>query len=321
MVLGLILYASATFACGLAQNVIQLGLAQFLAGVGGASYHPVGIPIISMVVSKQKRGQAMGMHQTGGAIGSFVVPVTAAYIGVVLGWRYSFIILSLLGIITIFFWQRIDKLRFGDQEEREHANPNKTIFKSATVKFLLVLFIFGLLHVLPFRGLTPFLTTYATEKYGLRLESAAQLLSWLQMMGIVGSPLFGKLSDIVGRQKMLAILILCQSLVMYLITRTSFEILAFLLGAMGLLAYGCLAVTDTWVTEMSVASIIGTAVGVVVTASFFIGAIITPMVGFLADQISFDFAFRILSVATLLGLPILRYVKCEKKETIDTMTQ
>jgi len=57
-----------------------------------------------------------------------------------------------------------------------------------------------------------------------------------------------------------------------------------------------------------------------VTASFFIGAIITPMIGFLADQISFDFAFRILSVATLLGLPILRSVKCEKKEAIATMT-
>lgn len=312
MVFGLFLYSSATFLSGLSQNTLQLGLTQFLAGIGGASYHPIGIPLVSVAVSRNKRGQAMGFHQTGGAIGSFIAPLISAYIGTLYSWRYSFVLLSLFGfLIGLFVWLRVKEPSFNDHEEKKIENSNRMLFNSKAMKLMLLLFFFGFIHVISFRGLTPFLTTYATEKYSVSLESAAQLLSLLQIMGIIGSPLLGRLSDVTGRKTMLAILIISQSMVMYLVTYATMGALVVLLGAMGLIVFGCLAVTDTWVTETNVASIMGTVVGVYVSASFFSGAVVTPIVGFLADQIGFDFAFRILSVPTLLGLPILRIIRYE----------
>ncbi|MEM3047582.1 MAG: hypothetical protein QXK72_00005, partial [Candidatus Bathyarchaeia archaeon] len=89
----------------------------------------------------------------------------------------------------------------------------------------------------------------------------------------------------------------------------SSSLLIILLGAMGLVVFGCLAVTDTWVTEISDRSVMGTLVGVAMTASFLSGAIVNPVVGYLADNLSFDFAFQLLSMINLLGIPILRFAE------------
>jgi len=75
LVIGLFIYSFATLLSGLSQNSLQLGMTQFLAGVGGATYHPSGISLLSFVVDRKKLGQAQGFHQSGGAIGSFIAPL------------------------------------------------------------------------------------------------------------------------------------------------------------------------------------------------------------------------------------------------------
>lgn len=312
LVIGILLYSFGTLLCGLSQNIIQLGINQFIAGVGGASYHPIGIPLASLAVEKSKRGQAMGFHQTGGAIGAFIAPLVSAYIAVFLGWRYSFIFLSIFGfLLGLFIWNKIDESKLMDMKNERISNFRSIFQNKKVVRVIILLFAFGLLHVISYRALMPFLTTYAISKHYLNLESAAQLLSLLQIMGIIGSPLFGRLSDGFGRKPTLYVIMVLQALVMYLITYSSVMILVILLGAMGLIAFGCLAVTDTWITEMNFPQIMGTLVGVAVSASFLIGAIITPIVGLLADQVGFDYAFRIIAILALTGIPILKIISDE----------
>jgi len=309
MILGLFLYSIGTLLSGLSQSVVMLGFTQFLAGVGGAFYHPIGIPLLFLAADEKSRGQAMGFHQTGGAIGSVAAPLLSAYLAVAFGWRYSFISLSLLGFLGILAWIKVDARQLASHEGKRRENINTVLFNSKTMRLIVLIFIFGLVHVISYRGLTPFLTTYTTRKFGLSLESAAQLLSLMQIMGIFGSPLFGRLSDKTGRRLMLAIILVAESVIMYLITIASLESLVILLGAMGLIAFGCLTLTDAWIPEMCVPSILGTVIGVLLSASFFSGAIVTPTIGYVADQVGFDYAFRILSVITLLGLPMLKIVK------------
>jgi MFS family permease len=309
LVIGIFLYSLGTLLCGLSQNIMQLGIYQFIAGVGGASYHPIGIPLASLAVEKGRRGQAMGFHQTGGAIGAFIAPLVSAYIAIFIGWRYSFMFLSIFGfLLGLFIWTKIDESKLMDTKNERISNLRSILTNQKVVRLIILLFTFGLLHVISYRALMPFLTTYAIVKHALNLESAAQLLSLLQIMGIIGSPLFGRLSDGIGRKPTLYIILISQAIVMYLITYSSVGILVFLLGTMGLIAFGCLAVTDTWITEMNFPQIMGTLVGIAVSASFFIGAIITPIVGFLADNVGFDYAFRIIAILTLVGIPVLKII-------------
>lgn len=310
LVLGLLIYSFATLLSGLSQNSLQLGMTQFLAGIGGATYHPSGISLLSFVVDRKKIGQAQGFHQSGGAIGSFIAPLLAAYIGTIFGWRYSFIFLSLFGLITtiVVLFGITDTTNINDEENKEE-NPEMKHFDFKAIRLIITLFSFGFVQVIAFRGLLAFLTTYTTEKYAIGLESASQLLAILQLVGIFGSPLFGRISDSIGRKTTLAILAISQALLMYSITYASMGVLIFLLGAMGLVAFGMLAVTDGWITSMNARAIMGTLLGVALTASFFSGAVVNPIVGFFADQYGFDFPFRILAIIPFFALPILKLIK------------
>jgi len=310
MLLGLLLYSSATLLGGLSQNILQLAFTQFLAGIGGASYHPIGITLVSFFVSKKSLGQGQGFHQTGGAVGSFIAPLLSAYIGTAFNWRYSFILLSLFGLVnSLVVWLGMAEPNLTDSREEKGKDATTMRFDSKLLGLTLKLSCLGFVYIITFRALLSFLTTYATEKYAIGLGSAAQLLALLQIVGIFGSPLFGRLSDVIGRKNTLFILLLCQSAVMYSITYASLEILAILLGVMGLAAFGTLAVADGWITGMNLRSVMGTVIGSTSTASFLSGAVVAPAVGFLADQFGFDFSFRVLAIIALIALPILKIIK------------
>jgi len=309
MLLGLFLYSSATLLGGLSQNTLQLALTQFLAGMGGASYHPIGITLVSFFVSRKSLGQGQGFHQTGGAVGSFIAPILSAYIGIAFNWRYSFILLSLFGLVNaLIVWLGMAEPTLKDSQE-EGRDATKIRFDSRLLRLTLLLSCFALVHIITFRALQSFLTTYATEKYAIGLGSAAQLLALLQIVGVFGGPFAGRLSDAIGRKTTLFILIVCQSAVMYSITYAPPGILAILLGVMGLAAFGTLAVADGWITGMDLRAVMGTVVGSTSTASYLAGAAVAPAVGFLADQFGFDFSFRVLAIAALIALPILKIIK------------
>ena len=310
MLLGLFLYSLATLFGGLSQNILQLAFTQFLAGIGGASYHPIGITLVSFVVSRKRLSQGQGFHQTGGAVGSFIAPILSAYIGIALNWRYSFILLSLFGLANaLIVWLGMTEPNLTDSQEDKYKDATKVRFDSKLLGLTLSLSCFAFVHIITFRALLSFLTTYATEKYAIGLGSAAQLLALLQIVGIFGSPLFGRLSDAIGRKNTLFILVVCQSAIMYSITYAPLEILAILLGLMGLAAFGSLAVADGWVTGMNLRVVMGTVIGSISTAGYLSGAVIAPAVGFLADQFDFDFSFRVLAIAALIALPILKIIK------------
>ena len=310
MIIGLLIYSLATFSCGFSRNIMQLGLAQFLAGIGGSSYHPIGIPLVSIFAGKKSIGQAQGLHQAGGAIGSFLTPIISAYIGMAFDWRYSFIFLSLFGLITgLLLWFGTEEPVSEDVKKSKGISYRAKLLDPKIMKLIISLFIFGLMYLISYRALLPFLTTYVMEKHGIGLEFAARLLALLQIAGIIGSPLFGKLSDRVGRKTMIALLIICQSLIIYYISYASLVVIAVLLVAMGAVAFGNLTIVDSWVTEMKAHNIMGTLIGVILTATFFAGAISNPVVGYLADQFGFDFSFRILSMINLIALPLLITIK------------
>lgn len=310
MILGLFLYSFATLLGGLSQNILQLAFTQFLAGIGGASYHPIGITLVSFVVSRKRLGQSQGFHQTGGAVGSFIAPILSAYIGVAFNWRYSFILLSLFGLANaLIVWLGMAEPSLTDSQEEKDKDATKIRFDSKLFRLTLLLSCFGFVNIITFRALQSFLTTYATEKYAIGLGPAAQLLALLQIVGIFGSPLFGRLSDAIGRKTTLIILVLCQSAIMYSITYASLEVLAILLGVMGLAAFGSLAVGDGWVTGMKFRAVMGTIIGSISTAGFLSGAVVAPAVGFLADQFGFEFSFRVLAVTALIALPILKIIQ------------
>ncbi len=84
---------------GFSNTFILMIIFLILLGAAGGGYHPASAPLISTSVEPKNRGRALGLHQIGGAGSYFLTPIIAVAIASAVGWRGSFIAISIPTII------------------------------------------------------------------------------------------------------------------------------------------------------------------------------------------------------------------------------
>jgi DHA1 family purine base/nucleoside efflux pump-like MFS transporter len=85
----------------LAPNFGILALARFLAACGAGIYTPTASAVAVSMVSPEERGRALGIVFTGLAISTVLGVPLGTFIGATFGWRATFIVIALFGLITI----------------------------------------------------------------------------------------------------------------------------------------------------------------------------------------------------------------------------
>lgn len=96
---------------------LMLLVVRFLFGVGEAGAFPNIARVIGVWFPAHTRGSAQGAANTAAMVGGAVAPVAASYLIGAIGWRYSFGIFGLLGVIwaaAFYFW-------YHDRPERHPA--------------------------------------------------------------------------------------------------------------------------------------------------------------------------------------------------------
>jgi MFS family permease len=68
-----------------------------VAGIGGSTYHPTGMSVISDIESDETHGRSMGIHGMLGTFGSMAAPIIMAGVAVAYGWRTALLVGSALG--------------------------------------------------------------------------------------------------------------------------------------------------------------------------------------------------------------------------------
>jgi len=104
MIVGICGIGVAGVLVGLSQTYTTLIVFLVMMGVLGGGYHPAATPMVSALVESKERGRALGIHEIGGGAGFFVVPLVAAAVAAVWGWRGSFIGLAIPPIIFGIMW-------------------------------------------------------------------------------------------------------------------------------------------------------------------------------------------------------------------------
>jgi FSR family fosmidomycin resistance protein-like MFS transporter len=301
MSFGLALNSVAFLAIIFSEDIRLLALLLLLAGVGGSTYHPIGIPFVSELFL-ERRGQALGFHQTGGAIGSFLAPMAIGAIAELLGWRSAFSIMSSLGFLLLpFLWLSLEEPK---RSEKFHRRGNMGVLRQALLLILAVTI--GLLGL---RGLTPFATQYFGENKGVTYAEATIFFSLLQVAGIFSGPICGRVSDILGRKRIISILILIQSISLFSITLTSNVLLALACVVFGFTTFGLLATTDALFADITPPDFLGTVIGFNLAASYGVSAIIPPLLGSMIDVYGFEYAFTVLSVLIPISIILLAIAK------------
>jgi EmrB/QacA subfamily drug resistance transporter len=112
---GVSIFAAASGACGLSQDIHQLIIARSIQGVGAALLVPASLAIISTSFDEKSRGQAIGTWSGFTAITTGVGPVLGGWLVEHASWRWVFLINIPLAaaVIVISLW-RIPESRSAD---------------------------------------------------------------------------------------------------------------------------------------------------------------------------------------------------------------
>ncbi|APV44796.1 drug resistance transporter, EmrB/QacA subfamily [Dehalogenimonas formicexedens] len=98
---GLILFTTASFACGLSQNIQMLVTSRALQAFGGAAMMPATLSILNVAFKDGGRGPAMGVWGAVSGAASAMGPIIGGLLVDKFSWGYIFLVNIPLGVIAI----------------------------------------------------------------------------------------------------------------------------------------------------------------------------------------------------------------------------
>ncbi|MGQ9515547.1 MAG: MFS transporter [Thermoproteota archaeon] len=305
IIIGTMISSAAMLLSGLSKDFIQILIFQFIAGASSAVYHPAGIPLISESSSSRRRGGALGVHQMGGAVGSFLAPTTAGAIARTYGWRGVTIFISMVGfLVTFLSWMIVV-----EQRKQEVTNSRKTTLFVLRSKAFLLFLGATLIALTVYRGLTAFAFVYVVESKGYSLEEAAIYYSVLQISGIMGGPIGGLLSDKFGRRNALILFVTMESVPSFFLPFLGEALLAIDFTIVGFASFAVLAVQDAYLSDLIPKVALGSSYGLLLTSSFLPAAFIPPIMGIMIDRNGYDLSFAVAAIVTVMSIPLFILVQ------------
>ncbi|WFA06590.1 MFS transporter [Bacillus sp. HSf4] len=219
--LAMIVWSVFSGAIALTYNFVSLFIIRVIFGMGEGPLSASTSKAVNNWFPQKERARALGMTMCGTPLGGAISGPIVGLIAIHWGWKASFVLIMLIGLIWVWFWIKYMKERpeefQKDAHEHEHSKKSAPIplsfyLKQPTVLF--TAFAFFSYNYILFFFLTWF-PSYLTTARGLSIHdmSIATVIPWI--VGFIGLALGGFISDyifrITGRQMFSrkAVLVIC----------------------------------------------------------------------------------------------------------------
>lgn len=191
------------------RDFLDASLARALAGVAGAIVYVQALGLVAAWFPERTRGLASGIMHTGNGTGLILTGLGLPWLvasGLVNGWRWGWGVLSLAVLATVpWAWisfrvpaalsQTVNgpPSRIASDRERRVEGPH--------VAYAILYGLFGVSYII-------YLTFFAAtlERRGLSLSESGLAWATIGTLSLMSGPLWGALSDRIGRHRSLAIL-------------------------------------------------------------------------------------------------------------------
>ncbi|MFC1915998.1 MFS transporter [Chloroflexota bacterium] len=287
---------------GLSQNYWMLLLFLVLIGVLGGGYHPASTTLIAVSVEPKNLGRALGFHMVGGSASYFLVPLIAAALAAIWGWRGSFIGLAIptiaFGVVLYMFPRRLAPTKKIEPETT--GSYVRAPYPPSRWRRLITILALGTLTQAVLMSVIPFIPIFLVDNFNVGKEVAAASISLVFAMGLWSNPVGGYLSDRLGSIAMIMITLFLAGPVIYL-----FNLVPYGAGTSALLIiFGIILYVNTTVAQVYIAGQAPERHRSTMFGIYFCGAmegagVLTPAIGYLIDQFGFHTSFTIIG-ATLL---------------------
>lgn len=212
-------FAIGTLMCAFADQYSTLVLLRFGTGMFGGVLGAIVLSIISDLYTFKERGFAMGILMTAFSVASALGVPIGIYLAAKLNWRYPFIIIGSIGLMTsVFIYLKFPKMISHFDSIDQKPSPRKTISNILNDKNQVNALTAGYFLVLGHFMIIPFISPFLIKNVGLsQLEISYQFL-FGGMATIVTGPLIGKLTDKVGVMKVFLVMMIFSFIPTILIT-------------------------------------------------------------------------------------------------------
>jgi len=296
-------FASAPFLYLFVSNAWQLALIRAYHGIATATFTPVAIALIADIY-ESGRGEMMGWFSSATMVGRLAAPITAGVVLSLAGFKEAYLLCGIIGAIALVSMSQIPSPR----SERKSNSPGKFSRDIFQVLFSGDVVTAGVVMAVTYfavQSLETFLPIYLG---GLGVEpwliGAIFTIELFTIM--ILKPYAGRLSDAVGRIKMISLGLVTSSIGITGITFLKscegliFSIIIFSIGV----AFTT-AATPPLVSELVTREKYGAAIGAMETIKD-VGQALGPIfTGMILMYVAFEDALLVISGLLMLALPLI----------------
>jgi MFS family permease len=190
---------------GLATGFLMLVGARLLMGATEGAVMPISHSLVAEEVSPEHRGLAMGVNQNLGSnfLGSTVAPILLTALAVAVGWRSSFFLAGIPGLIfAILIWFFVKE----PEKKPQAAGDRMTMAQALKHKNMVLCVLISILMVSYLVVTWAFMPTYLTMTKGMSATAEGYLMASLGLSATVGAFVTPAISDRIGRKPVMILI-------------------------------------------------------------------------------------------------------------------
>jgi MFS family permease len=300
---------------GLAQNLVQLALARTVLGLGMGGEWASGALLVSETWPPKHRGKAVGIMQSGWAIGYIVAAIAAAVVLPRFGWRVMFFLGIVPALFTLWIRTKVEEPEIWVAEARQRQSAGAAerkasfaqIFKRDLVKYTLLCTLVAAFVQFAYWGLFTWMPSFLStplEKGGAGLSIVKAPL-WVipSMIGaFFGYVTFGFIADRFGRRPTFATYLFISALLVFLYGNARNATVLMVLGPLvGFFGSGYFSAFGAFVSELFPTRARGSAVGFTYNTGRMVSALAPTIIGFFSVKYGVGGALTITAITFVLG--------------------
>jgi sugar phosphate permease len=275
----------------------------------------------------KSRGKAMGFAYLGIGIGGAVVPLLSAWLTKLFGWHVA---LRTLGVLIVlialpmayFVKESPEAEKKGTGAKKKETGPVPSIRGVLRSPFFYLLAIGSMCSIGAVGGANQHLKLFLSRDHNYTQSDAAQIISLVLTVSIVGRLLMGWLADRIPKKfVMLLIYLLIAASIPFLFFAASPGMMYVFAVIFGLGLGGEYLIIPLMAAELFGVRVLGRLLGVVLTADGVAEALSPLAVGYLRDLTkSYDTGFVMLILMAMVGAAAVAFLPRERKEDKAAVT-
>ncbi len=319
LVYSILLYSVFTGLTATAASVATLALWRAMVGLGLGAEWSAGSVLVAETWPPEHRCKAVGLTQSGWAIGYLMAALLAALIMPKYGWRPLFLVGALPALLTVWIRRNIPEPEIWMKtKQRERETPARKlrlgiILQSPLLKRTVIATLLCTTLLFAYWGLFTWIPAYLSSPVskgglGLGIVKSSAWIVPVQIGAFLGYLLFGVMADRFGRRPVLLIFVLGAAvLVPFYSLAGRYQAVLLLLGPLiGFFGHGYFSVFGAMLAELFPSSIRGAAQGITYNSGRAVSALAPFLIGAVAGRFGIGGALAFTSIFYLAaGLLVL----------------